>query len=207
MTAYHLPHIPLILASASSSRKEMLTAAGLEFKAVPAEVDEEELKRAALAENIPPPDAATMIAEMKAQKISARHPNAFVLGADQLLVCQDDWYSKPKSEAEAKASLHRLAGRSHELVTAAVIYQASRRIWHHIETPKISIRPLTETEISAYINAMGEDIYRTPGVYLMEGLGAQIISKISGCPYAVLGLPLLALLEFLREHGLKRHVR
>jgi septum formation protein len=202
MTIYHLPSVQFILASASMARQKMLQAAGLDFIAMPAAIDEDELKNAARSEDMSAMDTATMLAEMKAKKIAMLKPEAFVLASDQLLVCEGNWFSKPLSEIEAAATLRQLSGRRHQLVTAAVIYQGEMRIWHQIETPEVAIRNLTEADISAYIKAMASDIYLTPGVYQIEGLGAQIISAITGSPYAALGLPLLPLLAFLRGHGL-----
>lgn len=204
MAMYTLPTTHLVLASASTSRKNMLIGAGLDFTAIPAAVDEDALKAAARAEHLSAADAATMIAEMKARKISALEPDAFVLGSDQLLVCGESWYAKPDNKDEAIATLRDLSGQTHQLVTAAVIYQHGQRIWHQVDSPEVALRQLSDRDITDYIDAMGDDIYATPGVYMIEGLGAQIIRNISGCPYAVLGLPLLHLLAFLRGHGLKR---
>ena len=199
---YHLPHKRLILASASPARQKMLADAGVECTACPAHVDEDGLKQAARAEGMTGLDAASLIAGMKAQKISAAEPDAFVIGSDQLLVEGEDWYSKPESRDDAAATLKALAGKTHQLVTAAVIYEGGRRLWHYAESPRITIRDLTDDDIEMYIRAMGEMITATPGVYMMERLGAQIITKIDGCPYAVLGLPLLQVMSFLRQHGL-----
>ena len=202
MAVYSLPNTHLVLASASASRQQMLSGARLDFTAIPAAVDEDALKAAARAENMSAADAATMIAEMKARKISALEPDAFVLGSDQLLVCGDRWFSKPETKQDAAETLRVLSGQTHQLVTAAVVYQHGQRIWHQVESPEVSIRTLSDDDITDYITAMGADIYVTPGVYMIEGLGAQIISAIKGCPYSVLGLPLLHLLAFLRGHEL-----
>ena len=199
---YQLPQKNIILASASTTRQKMLADAGLKVQAVPAHVDEDSLKHAAQAEAMSGLDAATLIAEMKAQKISALYPDAFVIGSDQLLTQGDDWFSKPASLDEAKATLKALSGQTHLLVTAAVVYENGKRLWHHAESPKISIRSLSDQDIDDYLHILGEAYAYTPGVYMMEHIGAQIISKIDGCPYAVLGLPLLQLLAFLRQHGL-----
>ena len=201
--SYGLTDHPLILASGSPTRKSLLTEAGLLFDVKPASVDEDCLKQAAKAENLSALDATTMIAEMKAQQISGQYPDAYVIGADQLLVQGDDWFSKPVSRADAQASLRALSGQTHQLVTVAVIYENGRRLWHHGESPFVSIRTLDDAAIDAYLDHLGEAMTATPGVYMMERLGAQIISKIQGCPYAVLGLPLLPMMAFLREHGLK----
>ena len=199
---YHLPQKEIVLASASSTRQKMLADAGMSIRAEPAHVDEDSLKYAAQAEKASGLDAATLIAEMKAQKISALNPNAFVIGSDQLLTFGGDWFSKPESLTEAKSTLQKLSGKTHQLVTVGVVYENGKRLWHHAESPKISIRTLSEQDIDQYLEILGDDYTATPGVYMIEKLGAQIISKIDGCPYAVLGFPLLQLLSFLRQHGL-----
>jgi septum formation protein len=183
-------------------RQKMLEDSGLDCKTIAAGVDEESLKEAARSEGLSTRDAATMLAEMKAAKISNQNSGAYVIGSDQILEFEGRWYSKPEDEIQAVSHLTALSGKTHSLETVAVIYRDGVRIWHHAEVPKISIRTLSPQDIDDYIHQMGEKISHTPGVYMMEYLGAQIISKIDGCPYAVLGLPLLQLLDFLRGHGL-----
>ena len=197
-----LPDRQLILASSSATRRKMLDDAGLVYQAINAGVDEDSLKDAARAEGLNTRDAATMLAEMKAVKISNQNPGAYVIGSDQLLDLNGEWFSKPENTSEAQSHLTKLSGKTHDLVTAAVIYRDGDRIWQDVSVPKISIRTLSEQDINNYIIMMGEKITYTPGVYMIEDLGAQIISKIDGCPYAVLGLPLLEMLAFLRGHGL-----
>ena len=197
-----LPDRQLILASSSATRRKMLDDAGLVYQAINAGVDEDSLKDAARAEGLNTRDAATMLAEMKAVKISNQNPGAYVIGSDQLLDLNGEWFSKPENTSEAQSHLTKLSGKTHDLVTAAVIYRDGDRIWQDVSVPKISIRTLSEQDINNYITMMGEKITYTPGVYMIEDLGAQIISKIDGCPYAVLGLPLLEMLAFLRGHGL-----
>ncbi len=197
-----LPDHPLILASASTTRLNMFKSAGVECLSHPAHIDEDSLKDAAQAEGLSARDGATMLAEMKAAKVSGLNPGAFVIGADQLLDFEGQWFSKPVSVDEAKTHLRALSGQTHDLVTAAVIYRDGERIWHHVEVPRIGIRRLDDSDIDDYLVMMGAKMYDTPGVYMMEDLGAQIINKIDGCPYSVLGLPLLQMMDFLRGHGL-----
>ena len=200
-----IPDRTIILASNSTARHDMLEKAGLQFEAEPANIDEESIITAAHAEGASARDTATLLAELKATKISTQYPDAYIIGADQLLDLEGEWLSKPQTETRASEQLQNLAGKTHALVTAAVVIAGGRRLWHHVETPRISIRSLSSQEIKNYLKMMGrkgQDIFATPGVYMIESLGAQIISKIDGCPYAVLGMPLLQLLDFLRQHGL-----
>ena len=201
---YFLPEKDIILASSSKTRQKMLDDAGLLVTSLNASVDEDSLKEAARAEGLNTRDTATMLAEMKAVKISNFHPDAYVIGADQILDLNGEWFSKPEHSEEAHSHLSRLSGQTHDLVTSGVIFRDGERIWQHVESPKVSIRTLDDEAIHDYITMMGAKSIATPGVYMMEDLGAHIISKIDGCPYAVLGLPLLQMLDFLRGHGLKK---
>lgn len=200
---YSLAGRDIILASSSKTRQKLLHDAGLSVISTPAGVDEETLKDAARAEGLSSRDTATMLAEMKAVKISNQNPGAYVIGSDQLLDLDGEWFSKPDRIETAHQHLTKLSGKTHVLVTAGVIFRDGERIWHHVENPNVSIRTLSDDAIVEYITMMGERCFYTPGVYMIENLGAQIISKIDGCPYAVLGLPLLQMLDFLRGHGLK----
>jgi len=200
--SYALPRYELILASMSPTRKKMLTDAGLAFTAEAAPVDEEALRHAGEAEGISGIDMATALAEAKAARVSQRHPAAFVIGADQILECESRWFGKPGTLEAAKDTLSALAGKTHHLITAAVVLQGGRRLWQHCERPAVSIRNLDDQARDNYLSLIGSSAMDTPGCYQIEGPGAQILAGIDGCPYAVLGLPLLQLLAFLREHGL-----
>lgn len=200
-----LPTVPLVLASSSQTRQKMLTDAGIDFIAHPVPIDEEALRVAAIAENMAKYDIAVMLAEMKAHVTSTRQPlddASYVLGVDQLLVCDDQIFAKAKTAESAKQQLHQLSGKTHQLITAAVIFKACQRIWHHIEIADITMRQLDDVFIDSYINAMGDAVLYSPGAYQIEGLGVHLFSQIKGCHYAILGLPLLQILGFLRPHGL-----
>ncbi len=201
---YGLPHKDLILASSSLTRKSMLTGAGLKFSAKAASIDEISIKESAHAQGLSSLDTATLLAEMKAKKISLNRADAFVLGSDQLLDCGGCWFSKPKTRNQAFENLKILSGKSHRLFTAAVICENGQRLWQHTESPVITLRSLADGEIDSYLDMLGEAAFFSPGSYMIEGLGAQIISRIDGCSYSVLGLPLLQILAFLRDHGLHR---
>ena len=200
-----LPAARLILASSSETRQNMLATAGIAFTAQSALVDEAGLRDAALAEDMAKDDITVLLAEMKAQAVSMRleiGDDSYVLGADQLLVCDDVIFAKPENAKAAAQHLQKLSGRGHQLITAAVIYRQGQRIWHHIERADLTMRPLDDDFIAAYVKAMGEAALYSPGAYQIEGLGAHLFSQIKGCHYAILGLPLLQVLSFLRRHGL-----
>ena len=200
-----LPTDRLILASSSQTRQQMLAMAGIDFDVQTAPVDEAGLRDAATAENMASDDIAVMLAEMKAQAVSMRlavGDASYVLGADQLLVCDDVIFAKSDSPEAAAGHLHKLSGKTHQLITAAVIFRQGQRIWHHVERADMHMRTLDDDFIAAYIKTMGEAALHSPGAYQIEGLGAHLFSQIKGCHYAILGMPLLQILGFLRPHGL-----
>ena len=197
-----MPPAPLILASASPSRRQMLLNAGLDFEIVPSGVDEDEVKRSLLGERAPAQDIAATLAEMKAVRVSTRRPGAMVIGADSTLACDGRLYDKPAGLAAARAQLKALSGRTHELVSSVVVAQNGARLWHTTETGRLTMRPLTDSFLDAYLARAGEVVCASVGAYQLEGLGAHLFSRIEGDYFTVLGLPLLPLLVFLAEHGI-----
>lgn len=191
----------LVLASASTARRAVLEAAGLRFEAMAAAVDEDAIKAAAQAEDIPPADAALMLADAKAERIARRDPEALVIGCDQLLVCEGRWFDKPADIAAAREHLLALRGRSHQLVTAIVCHRHGGRIWHHVAAPRLTMREVSDAFLDAYLATEGATVTQSVGAYRIEGPGVQLFSKVEGEHAAILGVPLIALLGFLRQHG------
>ncbi len=191
----------VVLASASRARLELLRRAGLHLRAEPARVDEDEVKTSLRAEQAKAAAAAETLAELKATRVSRRAPGALVIGADQILECEGHWFDKPPDRGRAAAHLRALGGKTHALVTAACVVRDGVRIWHHGEAPRLTMRPLDEGFIESYLEAAGPEVLETVGAYRLEGLGAQLFTKVSGDYFTILGLPLLPLLGFLREHG------
>jgi septum formation protein len=191
----------VVLASASLTRVHLLRAAGVPLEQRPVAVDESSLKEALRAEGISPGDAAVALAELKAQRVASQLPDAIVLGADQILIRDDRWFDKPQDRTEARAQLSALAGRWHELATAVVAFRGGARVWHHLAVPRLWLRDCSPEFLEAYLDALGEAALSSGGGYQIESLGAQLLARIQGDHFAVLGLPLLPLLEFLREQG------
>jgi len=190
----------LILASQSTARAALLTAAGLQFEARPARVDEAAVKQACRAEDLDAADTALTLAGLKAERI--RDPQAMVIGADQLLVCGDAWFDKPDSIDGARHHLRALRGQTHRLVTAVVCLRGWQEVWRHVTEPCMRMRGFSDAFLEAYLGVEGDAVLSCVGAYRLEGLGVHLFDSIQGEHAAILGLPMLPLLGFLRQHGL-----
>lgn len=187
----------LVLASQSASRRAMLAAAGVPFEAVAAGVDEDAAKQALAG--AAPRDLAVALAELKAVRISAREPDALVLGSDSLVVLEDGAVlDKPASREEAEDHLARMSGRVHDLWSAAVIAEGGRPVWRHVERARMHVRPLSYSFVSGYLDSEWPAISGCVGCYRLEGHGVQLFHRIEGSHFTVLGLPLLPVLDYLR---------
>ena len=191
----------LILASASRARAGMLERAGVAVTCDPAGIDEDDIKRECRAAGATVEATADILAERKAHAVSLRHPGALVLGADQMLECGGVWFDKPEDRARAAAQLAILRGRTHRLVSAAVVVRDGVRLWEVVDSAMLSMRPFDDSFLDHYLDAAGEDVLHSVGVYHLEGLGAQLFERVEGDFFTVLGLPLLPVLGFLRDHG------
>jgi septum formation protein len=196
-----VPVPKLVLASASASRAGMLTRAGVSFVKDVSAVDEEDVKHAMRAEGASVDDLATTLAELKARQVGRRHPGALVVGSDQVLVCEDRWFDKPVDRAAARAQLLALRGKMHMLVSAVLVMRDGERLWHHLGRARLTVRPFTEAFLDDYLDQAGDAVLGSVGAYQLEGLGAQLFSRVEGDYFTILGMPLLPLLDFLRNHG------
>ena len=192
----------MVLASQAAVRAAMLRAAGLSFEVRPARVDEGAIKSAMRADDPDGRATAQALASLKAQRVSAKEPGAFVIGADQLLVCGAEWFDKPVDRDDARAQLRRLRGRSHTLVTAVSVVRDEAELWSEVACPELTMRPFSDAFLERYLERAGNAVLACVGGYEAEGLGGQLLAEIRGDWFAVLGLPLLPLLAFLRGHGL-----
>ena len=191
----------LILASGSASRRRMLDAVGLAFEVDVPRVDEEAAKASLRLKGLTPRDQADALAELKALSISNRR-SGLVIGADQMLSVGQDVLDKPATMDEARAHLRVLSGKTHVLLTAVVVARDGEIIWRHMETPRLKMRTLSEDFIETYLSRAGEDVIKSVGAYQLENFGAHLFERVDGDYFSILGLPLLALLAFLREHGI-----
>jgi septum formation protein len=191
----------LVLASESASRRALLTAAGLVFDTIPARVDEDAVKQAARGEQASPDEAALLLASLKAERVARTNPDAVVIGADQILVCDGAWFDKPPDITAAESHLRRLRGRTHTLVTAVICQRGPTPLWQHVATPRLTMRGFSDAFLADYLAAEGDALLSSVGAYRLEGLGVHLFDRIEGEHAAILGLPLLALFGFLRQHG------
>lgn len=192
----------LVLASASAARLSVLRQAGVESIREPAAVDEDMVKDSLRAEGANAAHVALTLADLKARQVSRRRAGAFVVGADQMLECNGVWFDKPPDLDHARGHLAALRGQTHELVTAAVVVRDGARVWQHVDRARLTMRSFSDAFVESYLDRAGEDVCRSVGAYRLEGLGAQLFSRVEGDFFTVLGLPLLPLLEFLRGHGI-----
>lgn len=192
----------LLLASRSAPRRRMLEAAGVPFEAVGSNADEEAEKERLRKAGASPSALADALAELKAGAVPA-DAGALVLGCDQTLECASgEAFDKPRSREDAKRQLRALSGARHLLHSAAVIVEAGIPVWRHAESVALHMRPLSDAFLESYLDAEYEAIRHGVGGYRIEGLGAQLFERIDGSHFAILGLPLLPLLAYLRERGL-----
>ena len=193
---------PLVLASASPARARMLRAAGLVFETAPAGVDEAGVREAVRAEGADAAAAAMALAVLKASRISADRAGALVVGADQMLTCEGRWFGKPADFAAARRQLQDLRGRVHRLETAACAALDGAIVWRAATSARLVMRRFSDRFLDRYIADCGGEVLSSVGAYRIEGRGAQLFTEVEGDLFTILGLPLLALLAFLRERGL-----
>jgi septum formation protein len=191
---------PLILASQSRARQMLLTNAGIGFETVPADIDERAVQQASGLAT--PGEIAALLAREKALRVSSRQPEKYVVGADQTLALGDRLFSKPAGRAQAAEQLRALAGRAHELHSAVAVARDGKILFGDVAIARMTMRPLDEAEIAAYVDAAGEAVTSSVGAYQLEGLGVHLFEHIEGDHFTILGLPLLPLLAFLRSERL-----
>ena len=191
----------IILASQSAIRQQLLQNAGVSFIAENARIDESLLKTSLLAEGAPPRDLVDQLAEAKAAKLARKNSDAVVIGCDQILEFEGNVLSKPDSLEDARAQLTMLRGKSHKLMSAAVIYHEAQTIWRHIGVVRLFMAEFSDSYLDAYLSRNWPDIAQAVGAYMLESEGIRLFSRIEGSYFDVLGLPLTEVLNFLALRG------
>lgn len=190
---------PLVLASASAARTRMLRDAGVDHVCDPAHVDEGAIKNAwsGTAENL-----ALELAKAKALEVAQHYPGALVIGADQVLALKNEILDKPGHVSKVRDQLLKLRGRTHTLISAVALVRDGEVLWQNVDQAHLAMRDFSDAFLTDYINGVGEDVAGSVGAYHLEGLGAQLFDTVEGDYFTVLGLPLIALMGFLRSQGL-----
>ena len=191
----------IVLASASATRAAILRQTGVRFAIDAAVVDEDEIKRSLRADGAETVRAAEALAELKAIRVSRRHADALVIGADQILECGGIWFDKPADLAAARRDLEALRGRVHWQTTSVCVAQNGASLWRHSDRSRLVMRDFSDEFLAEYLIAAGDGIQDCVGAYRIEGVGAQLFAIVEGDYFSILGLPLLPLLDFLRGHG------
>ncbi|MEZ8007204.1 MAG: Maf family nucleotide pyrophosphatase [Amylibacter sp.] len=191
----------IVLASQSMARQNMLRQAGVEFEVKPARIDEEAIIKSLLADGATTNDIVDALAEYKALRVAGSHPDGLIIGSDQILVCEKKIYSKAQNLEQAKITLKELRGKSHQLLSAAVIFEDGKPVWRTVSRAQLFMRNYSDEYLDDYLKYCGSDILSSVGCYFLEDKGVNLFSRVQGDYFTVLGFPLLDVLEFLRNRG------
>ena len=190
---------PLVLASKSAIRYALLRDAGVPVEVQPADIDERTIEQQNPARDAG--ELAALLAREKARTIAARLPGRLVLGADQTLAFGERRFAKPGDRAGARAQLEALRGRTHELHTAVALMRESAIVFEHREVARLTMRAFSDRFLESYLDAVGAAVTASVGGYQLERIGIQLFERIEGEHFVILGLPLVALLQYLRQAG------
>ena len=194
--------VNLILASASASRKALMNGAGLAYRSIPADIDERAIEERLVANHAKPTDVAVELACAKALFVSAREPDAYVIGSDQVLSLGDRLFHKPVDMAAAGEHIRALSGQTHHLNCGVAIVRNGEVLWSEISIAAMTMREISPTFLHHYLETSGAGILQSVGAYQLEGMGIRLFDRIDGDNFTILGLPMLKLLHGLRHLGL-----
>ena len=192
----------MILASTSPTRLAMLRAAGLDPTPIAPRVDEATIRNALTAEGAHPRDIADTLAEMKARKVAEKHPEALVLGCDQVLALDRETFAKPETPDDARAQLRALRGKTHKLLSALVVYENAEPVWRFVGEARLTMHDFSDAYLNDYLDRNWESVRHSVGCYKIEEEGVRLFTNITGDHFTILGLPLLPLLAYLGNRGM-----
>jgi nucleoside triphosphate pyrophosphatase len=192
---------PVILASGSEIRAQLLRGAGVPLQIEIAKLDEAAIIDSFKAENAKPYDIVDLLAEYKAQRVAIKNPEALVIGCDQILVCDKHIYEKADSLEEARKTLQSLRGKAHQLMSAVVIFENGIPVWRYMGRAQLIMRDFSDAFLDDYLTKQGEGVLTSVGCYKLEEEGVQLFTRIQGDYFTILGIPLLEVLGFLRTRG------
>ena len=196
------PEERVVLASGSAVRRNMLRHVGLDIVVAASNLDESVIKTAAMAHNVAPRNLAIQLAEAKAAAVARHYRGDWIIGADQVLAFGQVLIDKAGNLEEARKTLEKLSGQSHELHTAVCVMRDATVLWRYVDTAKLWMRPLSPDFIKGYLDRAGDEVLCSVGCYQIESLGAQLFDRVQGDHFTIQGLPLLPLLAFLRSQEL-----
>ena len=187
----------IVLASKSEVRKKILNKNDISCEVIPANIDEELIKVSLLKEKETPNIISKNLAELKANKISKKKPNVFVIGADSVIDLEGKLISKPTSREEALNILKKLNGKKHQLISSVCISKNGSMIWNHTDTATLTMKQLNLDEIKSYLTKIRDKELYAYGVYQIEADGRSLFSKIEGDENTIMGLPVKQIKEYL----------
>lgn len=190
---------PIILASNSRFRAELLKNAGVDFTTASASIDERAIEHPLLESNLEPADIAQVLAEAKATDVSVLNPNALIIGCDQTLSMNDNMFHKPVDMKQARQHILKFSGKTHQLNSAVAIVYNQQTIWRHVSIANMTMRKMSPEYIGRYLAQAGHSVLNSVGAYQLEGVGVQLFKQIEGDYFTIIGLPLLPLLSELRS--------
>lgn len=199
MTSIHPQR--LILASQSPIRAALLKQAGLSFETRPARVDEDAIREGLLAESTRPRQVADYLAETKAQAVALREGDGFIIGSDQIITCNDKFLEKSKTSEDLAQQMRIISGQKLEIFAAAVIFEGHRPVWRHIGVAQCFVKVMNDDVIKAYVRANFDEVKDSVGGFHIEGRGVTLFDRILGDYYAILGMPIIEILAYLRLRG------
>ena len=191
----------LVLASSSLARSRVLNNACVVHEILSPQIDEDSVKVAMLADGYSHRDIADEIADMKARKVSLQKAESYVLGCDQVLSFAGSLYSKPETKFNLETQLREMSGKTHQLISAAVIYKDMQPIWRHVGVATLSMDSLSDSVIEKYVEKNWDTVKFCVGGYEIERRGVQLFNEIQGDYFCILGLPLLEIMNFLKVRG------